>query len=87
MAEEAPPVEEDIMETGIVEAPITETSDRDEPLNAEEVTVLVVSFLERLDKVIVTPPGKQSRQTATSSLTWSSRARRPLSRSTLRPGR
>ena len=55
MTEEAPPVEEGSHETGVVEAPAMETLQRDEPLNAEEATVLVVSFLRRMNKRIVTP--------------------------------
>ncbi len=55
MAEEAETVEEDTGETGVVEAPVPEAPQREEPLNAEEATVLVVSFLRRMNKRIVTP--------------------------------
>ena len=50
MAEEASAVEEGTMKTGVGEA-----SQKEEPLNAEEATVLVVSFLRRMNKRIVTP--------------------------------
>ena len=55
MTEEAVAVEDGVGETGVVEAPFPEDPFRDEPLNAEEATVLVVSFLRRMNKRIVTP--------------------------------
>lgn len=55
ITEEAMAVEEETWEAGVTEAPVLETPEREEPLNAEEATVLVVSFLERMGKSIVTP--------------------------------
>ena len=55
MPVEASAVEEGTGETGAVEAPVPEAPQREEPLNAEEATVLVVSFLRRMNKRIVTP--------------------------------
>ncbi len=55
MKEEAMAAEEDTRETGVIEAPALETPRREEPLNAEEATVLVVSFLRRMNKRLVTP--------------------------------
>jgi len=42
-------------EAAAVEATVPEAPQREEPLNAEEATVLVVSFLRRMNKRIVTP--------------------------------
>ena len=53
--EEAMAFEEDTGETSVAEAPVQETPQGEEPLNAEEATVLVVSFLKRMGKRIVTP--------------------------------
>jgi hypothetical protein len=53
MEMEPPAFEEETGETG--EAPVTEPPQTDEPLNAEEATVLVVSFLSRMNKRIITP--------------------------------
>ncbi len=53
--EEAMAVEERTGETSVAEAPVQETPQGEEPLNAEEATVLVVSFLKRMNKKIVTP--------------------------------
>jgi hypothetical protein len=50
LPEEASVFEDDIIEKGVAEAP-----QKEEPLNAEEATVLVVSFLRRMNKRIVTP--------------------------------
>jgi hypothetical protein len=50
LPEEALAFEDDIIEKGVAEAP-----QQEEPLNAEEATVLVVSFLRRMNKRIVTP--------------------------------
>ena len=50
MVVEAAAVEGGAVETGVAEAP-----NKEEPLNAEEATVLVVSFLRRMSKRIVTP--------------------------------
>jgi len=55
MVEEAAIVEGGIVETDIAEAPVSEAPLIEEPLNAEEATVLVVSFLRRMNKRIVTP--------------------------------
>jgi hypothetical protein len=55
MVEEAAVVEGGIVETGIAEAPVSEAPIKEDPLNAEEATVLVVSFLRRMNKRIVTP--------------------------------
>ena len=55
MTEEAPAFEEGTRKTGVVEAPFPEAPRKEEPLNAEEATVLVVSFLRRMNKRIVTP--------------------------------
>ena len=55
MTEEALAVEEGPMGTGVVEAPFPEAPRKEVPLNAEEATVLVVSFLRRMNKRIVTP--------------------------------
>ncbi len=55
MTEGAPAVEEGTGEIDVVEAPVPEAPQREEPLNAEEATVLVVSFLRRMNKRIVTP--------------------------------
>ena len=55
MTEEAMAFEEETGKTGVVEAPVEDTPQREEPLNAEEATVLVVSFLRRMNKRIVTP--------------------------------
>ena len=53
--EEAMAVEERTGEASVAEAPVQETPQWEEPLNAEEATVLVVSFLKRMKKKIVTP--------------------------------
>jgi hypothetical protein len=55
MTAEAMAVEEGSGEAGVAEATILETPEREDPLNAEEATILVVSFLKRLKKSIVTP--------------------------------
>jgi len=55
MAEEASAVEGGALETGVAEAPVAEAPQKEEPLKAEEATVLVVSFLRRMNKRIVTP--------------------------------
>jgi hypothetical protein len=55
MTEEAMASEEGTGETSVAGAPVLETPEREEPLNAEEATLLVVSFLKRLEKKIVTP--------------------------------
>jgi hypothetical protein len=47
--------EEEPQETGVVEAPDSEALKKEEPLNAEEATLLVVDFLRRMNKRIVTP--------------------------------
>ena len=54
MAEEVPTIG-DSEETGVIEAPVMEALHSEEPLNAEEATVLVMSFLKRMNKRIVTP--------------------------------
>jgi hypothetical protein len=53
MEMEPPVSEEEPVETG--EFPIMEPPKTEEPLNAEEATVLVVSFLRRMNNKIITP--------------------------------
>ena len=53
MEMEPPVIEEEPGDKGV--APVMEPPQKDEPLNAEEATVLVVSFLSRMNKRIITP--------------------------------